>query len=202
MEPFTRLDAVAAPLQGVNVDTDRIVPARFLKFSRAEGYDRFLFHDLRLDDDGVEIAGFVLNRPQYREARILVADANFGCGSSREGAVYALFDYGFRAVIAPSFGDIFHNNCFKNGLLAVRLEAETTTDLRAQITARPGARMVVDLEAQTVSAPDGTAHAFAIDAWRKKGLIEGLDELGSTMEQLGAVDAFEAGYRARVPWLA
>src|SRR5207302_768916 len=153
MEPFTRLDAVAAPMPVPNVDTDQIIPARFLRKSRKDGYGQYLFCDLRFAPDGTEKPGFVLNQAPYRGARILVADKNFGCGSSREHAVYALWDYGFRAVIAPSFGDIFFNNCFKNGLLPIVLPAERAGALRAELVRQPGAHLKVDLERQEVVAP-------------------------------------------------
>src|SRR5579863_2779290 len=150
MEKFTRIDAPALPLPAVNVDTDQIVPARFLRKPRHQGYGGFLFHDLRFAKDGAEKPDFVLNRSAYRGARVLVGERNFGCGSSREHAVYALWDYGFRAVIAPSFGDIFFGNCFKNGLLPIVLPAAQVAALRAQVQAKPGAHVVVDLAKQQV----------------------------------------------------
>src|SRR6202521_5597555 len=153
MEKFQKLDAVAVPIAAPNVDTDQIVPARFLRKPRSGGYGGFLFHDLRFDDAGAETPGFVLNEPAYRGARILVAERNFGCGSSREHAVYALWDYGFRAVISPSFGDIFFNNCFKNGLLPIVLPAEQTATLRTEFTQHPGKHAIVNLEPQEVVVP-------------------------------------------------
>jgi len=202
MDPFTTLDAVAAPIDDVNVDTDQIIPARFLKYPRSGGYGRFLFHDQRYNEDGSERPDFVLNRPPFRAARILVADSNFGCGSSREGAVYALADSGFRAVVGPSFGDIFHNNCLKNGLLPVRLPPDVAAELRAALRARPGAHVAIDLAACRLTAPNGAIHAFAIDPHWQRMLLEGLDELGMTLSCLGEVAAFEARYRAAEPWRA
>ena len=202
MEPFVKLTAVAAPYDQVNADTDQIVPARFLKYPRApEGYGGFLFHDLRFDEVGAERPDFVLNRPAYREARILVTNTNFGCGSSREGAVYALADHGIGAVIGPSFGDIFYNNCLKNGLLPVRLGAGEAAALRAHLSAHPGAELTVDLEAQTVTAPDGTTHHFDVDPYWREALLKGLDELAMTLELRQEIEAFERRYNAENPWL-
>jgi 3-isopropylmalate/(R)-2-methylmalate dehydratase small subunit len=201
MEPFTRLDAVAAPMAVPNVDTDQIIPARFLRKSRKDGYGQYLFCDLRFDPDGKEKPGFVLNAAPYRGARILVADKNFGCGSSREHAVYALWDYGFRAVIAPSFGDIFFGNSFKNGFLPIVLPAETTAQLRGAIQAKPGARMIVDLASQSVIFPDGTSHRFEIDAYRKHCLLEGIDELDFTLAKRSEIASFERRLAETTPWL-
>jgi 3-isopropylmalate/(R)-2-methylmalate dehydratase small subunit len=201
MEPFTRLTAVAAPLDLPNVDTDRVIPARFLRKPRDVGYGQFCFHDLRLRPDGTEDAGFVLNRPAYRDARILVAAENFGCGSSREGAVWALAGWGIRAVVAPSFGDIFHENSLRNGLLPVRLPAETVSRLRQGLHAAPGATVTIDLPAQTVTGPDGLRQRFEIDAFRKQALLEGLDEIGLTLRHAAEIDAFEARHSAGWPWV-
>ncbi len=201
MELFSRLDAVAAPMPVPNLDTDQIIPARFLRKPRKEGYGQYLFHDLRFDDGGAERPAFVLNQAAYRGARILVADANFGCGSSREGAVYALWDYGFRAVIAPSYGDIFYGNAFKNGFLPIVLAAEETAKLRAQIEQRPGAHLVVDLERQEVIDLDAKSHRFEIDAFRKHCLLLGVDELDLTLRLGAEISAFEKGYEAAAPWL-
>jgi 3-isopropylmalate/(R)-2-methylmalate dehydratase small subunit len=202
MEPFTKLTAVAAPYDAVNADTDQIVPARFLKYARApDGYGNYLFHDLRFDEAGGERPDFVLNQPAYRDAGILVTNTNFGCGSSREGAVYALADHGIRAVIGPSFGDIFYNNSLKNGLLPVVLGDEEAAALRAYLAAHPGAELTVDLEAQAVTAPDGTIHAFDLDPFWRDALLKGLDELGMTLELVPEIEAFEAGYYTDNPWL-
>jgi 3-isopropylmalate/(R)-2-methylmalate dehydratase small subunit len=198
VEPFVRLDAVALPMPVPNVDTDQIIPARFLRKSRKDGFGQYLFHDLRFDDAGREKPDFVLNQAPYRNARVLVADRNFGCGSSREHAVYALWDYGFRAVIAPSFGDIFYGNSFKNGFLPVVLPAGELLD---QIRTRPGVHIVVDLEQQQVIAPDGRSHRFEIDAFRKNCLLQGVDELGYTLGHRADIDAFESDRIATTPWL-
>jgi 3-isopropylmalate/(R)-2-methylmalate dehydratase small subunit len=200
MEPFSRVSAVAAPLDLPNVDTDRIIPARFLRKPRDVGYGQFCFHDLRLRPDETEDPGFVLNRPAYRDARILVAAENFGCGSSREGAVWALAGRGVRAVVAPSFGDIFHENCLRNGLLPGRLPAAVVATLRRALHATPGATLAIDLPAQTVTGPDGTSHPFEIDPFRKQALIEGLDEVGLTLRRAGEIDAFEVRHAAEWPW--
>jgi 3-isopropylmalate/(R)-2-methylmalate dehydratase small subunit len=204
MKPYTRLTAVAAPLDLANVDTDKIIPARFLrKLRTAEaGYDPYLFHDLRFDDAGRERPGFVLNQPAYRGAQILVAGPNFGCGSSREGAVYALMDYGIRAVIAPSFGDIHYGNALQNGMLPVVLPEEVCLSLRGQLRARPGAQITVDLEAQTVTAPDGAVHRFDIDASTREKLLKGLDEVALVLEHLAEIEAFEKRHHGERPWLA
>jgi 3-isopropylmalate/(R)-2-methylmalate dehydratase small subunit len=200
MESFVRLTAVAAPLDLPNLDTDRIIPARFLRNPRSAGYGQFCFHDLRVRPDGSEDADFVLNHAAYREARILVAAENFGCGSSREGAVWALGGRGIRAVVAPSFGDIFHENCLRNGLLPVRLPAEEVANFRRALHAAPGTSMTVDLPAQTVTGPDGVAHGFDIDPFRKQALLEGLDDIGVTLRHAAAIDAFEVRHVASWPW--
>jgi 3-isopropylmalate/(R)-2-methylmalate dehydratase small subunit len=202
MEPFVRLTAVAAPMDLPNVDTDRVIPARFLRRPREAGLGPLLFHDVRFAADGSPRADFVLNQPGYREARILVTAENFGCGSSREMAVWALMDWGIRVVIGPSFGDIFFENCFKNGALAVTLPAEVAAGLRETLRARPGAALTVDLETQTITGPDGRAIAFEIDAFRKQGLLSGQDEMEMTLARLPAIEAFEARRRDEMPWLA
>jgi 3-isopropylmalate/(R)-2-methylmalate dehydratase small subunit len=201
MEPYTLLDAVAAPMPVPNVDTDQIIPARFLRKPRKDGYGQYLFRDLRFDEGGRERPGFVLNETPYRGARILVADRNFGCGSSREHAVYALWDYGFRAVIAPSFGDIFYNNSLKNGFLPIVLPTEATAALRGQIQQRPGARLTVDLEQQRIIGPNGDTHRFAIDPFRKHCLLEGIDELDFTLARRAEIAAFERRMAETTPWL-
>jgi len=201
MEPFARLTAVAAPMDLPNIDTDRIIPARFLRRPRESGFGPLLFHDVRFGADGGERADFVLNRPAYREARILVTAENFGCGSSREMAVWALDAFGIRAVIAPSLGDIFHQNCFKNGLLPVILPAATAASLRRQLHAAPGAAVTVDLEAQTVTAPDGSVHRFDVDPFRKQMLLTGQDEIALTLRHETEIRAFEAHHAREMPWL-
>jgi 3-isopropylmalate/(R)-2-methylmalate dehydratase small subunit len=201
MEPFVRLTAVAAPMDLPNVDTDRIIPARFLRRPRESGYGGLLFHDVRYGPDGAERPDFVLNRAPYRGARILVTAENFGCGSSREMAVWALMDQGIRAVIGPSFGDIFFENCFKNGALAVVVPAEVAAGLRRAVAERPGTVLTVDLPAQTISVPGGPPIGFEVDPFRKRGLLTGQDEVALTLEQLPAIEAFEARRRAEMPWL-
>jgi 3-isopropylmalate/(R)-2-methylmalate dehydratase small subunit len=202
MEPFTTLTAVAAPIDLVNVDTDRIIPARFLRERRGPGFERFLFHDVRFARDGAERPEFILNQPAFRPARILVAAENFACGSSREAAVWALVAYGFRAFIAPSFGDIFAQNCGKNGALAVRLPGETVARLRAQLHERPGAEMTVDLVGQTVTGPDGARHAFEVDPFLRECLLRGQDEIALTLGHEAAIAAFEERHRGETPWEA
>ncbi len=204
MTPFTTLTAIAAPLEMANVDTDRVIPVRFLRKLRSDkaGYDPYLFHDMRFDNDGKEKPDFVLNRPAYRKAGILVAGANFGCGSSREGAVYALLDYGIRAVIAPSFGDIHYANELQNGMLPVILPEEICRGLRDQLRAKPGAMLAIDLPAQTVIDTEGTAHPFTIDPVYKERLLKGLDDIGLVLENTPAIETFEHDYHAGRPWLA
>jgi 3-isopropylmalate/(R)-2-methylmalate dehydratase small subunit len=201
MEPFTRLTATAVPMNLPNIDTDRVIPARFLRKPREAGFGPLLFHDVRFDAAGAPRPEFVLNHPAYRGAQILVTAENFGCGSSREMAVWALLDYGIRVVIGPSFGDIFYENCFKNGALAVVLPADVAAGLRRALAERPGATMTVDLESQTVTGPAGEAIRFEIDAFRKHGLLTGQDEVEMTLARLPAIEAFEARRRVEMPWL-
>jgi 3-isopropylmalate/(R)-2-methylmalate dehydratase small subunit len=201
MEPFTRVTAVAAPIDLPNVDTDRVIPARFLRKDRSvPEYASYLFHDVRFNADESERPEFVLNQASYRGARILVAAENFGCGSSREAAVWALAANGVRSVIAPSLGDIFHQNCFKNGLLAVILPADVVAGLRRQLHERPGATLTVDLERQTVTAPDGAAHRFEVDAFRKEMLLTGRDEIGLTLGFETKIAEFEARHARDMAW--
>jgi 3-isopropylmalate/(R)-2-methylmalate dehydratase small subunit len=191
MEPFSTVTAVAAPLDLPNVDTDRVIPARFLRRPQ-EQYAGLLFHDVRFDDEGHEREDFVLNQAPFREAKILVVADNFGCGSSREAAVWALQAHGIRSVIAPSLGDIFHENCYKNGLLPVILPADVVAALRTQLHVSPGASITVDLETQTVTAPDGTIHHFDVDPFRKQALLSGQDEIALTLTYEKEIAAFEA----------
>ncbi len=193
-ENFTTLTAVAAPYEPENVDTDRILPARFLKMPRGGGYGQFLFHDVRAADPD-----FVLDQAAYRAARILVANRNFGCGSSREGAAFAFHDAGFRSIIAPSFGDIFYNNCLKNGIVPVRLADEACASLRKRLTQRPGLELTVDLESLRVLA-QGESHRFEVDAFHREMLLKGVDELGLTLSLMGEIEAFEGRYAAAFPW--
>ncbi len=191
MKPFQAVDSVAVPILQSNLDTDQILPARYLQKPRSDDFGQYLFRDLRLRKDGSEEPGFVLNRPPYRHGRIVVGRRNFGCGSSREHAVWALYDYGVRAVIAPSFGDIFFSNALKNGLLPIMLPEPIVDGLLAAIAAEQGAQVKVDLEAQTVTAPDGALHSFAIDPFSKHCLINGIDELDYTLSQMQRIVAFE-----------
>ena len=202
MQPFTKITAIAAPLELANVDTDKIIPARFLRRLRGPGYEKLAFHDIRYDADGRERADFVLNQAPYRDAEILVAGANFGCGSSREAAVYVLFDYGIRSVIAPSFGDIHYGNELQNGMLPVILPDAACATLRAQLHASPGAAVAVDLEAQKVTGPDGAVYPFDIDANAKERLLKGLDDIGLVMQFSKDIEAFEQRHAAALPWLA
>jgi 3-isopropylmalate/(R)-2-methylmalate dehydratase small subunit len=192
MEPFVRLTTVALPLARANVDTDQILPARYLQKPRSDDFGAYLFRDLRFGADGRERPDFALNDPAYRDARIVVAERNFGCGSSREHAVWALYDYGFRAAIAPSFGDIFASNAIKNGFLPIRLDETIVASLLAQLAAAKGARLTIDLPTQIVVAPAGASHRFDIDAFAKRCLLEGLDEVAYTMTLLDEVVRFEA----------
>src|SRR6476620_7854416 len=201
MQAIVKETALAAPIPGRNVDTDQIVPARFLKADRSAGYGRFLFHDLRFREDGSERDDFILNREPYRHAKILVTDENFGCGSSREGAVYALYDYGIRAIVGPSFGDIFYNNALKNGLVPVRLPAETVDQLRAQLLADPHNPIVVDLEAERVTLPDGSVHVLAIDPFWRECLMKGVDEIELTLGYMPQIREFENRYLAQMRWI-
>jgi len=196
MTPFTTLTSIAVPLDLVNVDTDRIVPARFLRRPRSDGYQNFLFHDLRETD-----SAFVLDRLEYRGAQILVAAENFGCGSSREAAVWALAGAGFRAWVAPSFGDIFLENSFKNGVLAIAMRAERVADLRAQLRATPGCEVTIDLPSQNVRFPDGSVECFAIDPFRKECLLAGIDEIDLTRRYETEIAAYERRQREETPWL-
>ncbi len=207
MKPFTQVSGVAAALEGRNVDTDQIIPARFLKKNRAAGYGEYLFHDLRIDAQTQQPTSFVLNQDLFKQATILVADHNFGCGSSREGAVYTLADFGFRAVMAPSFGDIFYSNCLKNGLLPIRLDAQILSDLRKLITdtaATTGQtlQIAIDLAAQTVGWPgmDKAIH-FDIDPFWRECLLKGVDEVALTLSYVKDIDAFEQKHYASRPWL-
>ena len=200
MQPFTTLTAVAAPIDEPNVDTNQLCPTRFNKLPRGPEYARVLFHDLRFDASGRE-KDFVLNREPSRRAGIVVADRNWGCGSSRESAVYALYEFGVRCVIASSFGDIHANNCFKNGLLPVVLSDDEVADIRRQLHAQPGAPMTVDLFAQTVTDPSGGVHHFRIDPVRRKCLLEGLDDIARTHQYSERLAMFEDVYRTERPWL-
>ncbi len=202
MRPFTTLTGIAAPLPAANVDTDKIIPARFLKSISRSGFGKNLFANLRYREDGSENPDFVLNRPPYRDAEILIAHENFGCGSSREHAPWALLDFGIRCVIAPDFADIFHNNCFKNGILPVRLPREVCERLMEDARLGPNARLTVDLERQVVVRPNGEEIPFDLDPFRRHLLLNGLDDIGQTLQHDAAIEAFEAKRKAAQPWLA
>ena len=194
MEKFQRLQSVAVPFAKDNIDTDQILPARFLHLPRDADHGACLFRDLRTRPDGTEIEDFPLNRAPWRQGRIALGGQNFACGSSRENAVWAMHGHGFRAVIAPSFGDIFAQNGLKNGLLPVVLPAATVTMMIAQAEADPAGEVVVDLEAQTVTAADGSVHAFDIDPFARKCLLEGLDEMAVTLSYADEIAAFESRF--------
>jgi 3-isopropylmalate dehydratase/3-isopropylmalate/(R)-2-methylmalate dehydratase small subunit len=200
MQPFTRLDAKVAPLPLANIDTDQIIPKQFLKTVEREGLAKGLFYDLRFDEQGREKPDFVLNRPEYRGAGVLVAGDNFGCGSSREHAPWALMDFGIRCVVSTSFADIFYNNCFQNGLLPVALKAEEVQALMAE--AKGGNHLVtVDLDAQTVVSPSGRTFRFEIDPQRKAKMLQGLDSIGETLQAANAIDLYEMKRALAQPWL-
>ena len=201
MEIFNTLTAVAMPLELVNLDTDRIIPARFLRKPRSAGYHNWLFHDLRYQTEGLEDPGFVFNHPAYRGAKILVAAENFGCGSSREGAVWALAGAGFRAWIAPSSGDIFFENTFKNGALAITLPAGKVAAIRKLLVDLPGTELTIDLAAQVLRLPGGATEPFDIDPFRKQCLVEGVDEIGLTLSHEAAIAAYERRQKEIAPWL-
>jgi len=206
MRKFETVEAVAAPLDMPNVDTDQIIPARFLWRARSDGYGELLFNDIRSETDGSKKPDFVLNRAAYAGAEVLVADRNFGCGSSREHAVWALSDAGLRVVIAPSFGDIFFNNSFKNGFLPIVLPEARCNELRAALARNPGAKLVVDLEAQEVRGPVGVNDGFAIDhfeidPFRRELLLAGMDDISFTLSQSETIGGFEERYKAAMPWV-
>ena len=201
MEKFTTLHGIAAPLPLINVDTDMIIPKQFLKTIKREGLGVNLFDEMRYDDNGDEIPTFVLNQPAYRDAEILVAGDNFGCGSSREHAPWAIKDFGIRCVIAPSFADIFFNNCFKNGILPIALPQEQVDQLMADAEKGANARVTVDLENQEITMSDGTKIPFEVDSFRKHCLIEGLDDIGLTLEKAAAIESFETQAAQARPWV-
>ena len=200
MDAFTKLTGVVAPIDRINIDTDQIIPAVHLKSIERKGFEDALFSSWRYNNDGSENPDFVLNKAPYRNANVLVAGPNFGCGSSREHAPWALLDQGITCVIAPSFADIFHNNCYKNGILPVRLPVDVCEQLAAQAG---GANHVftVDLETQTVTTPDGAVHTFDVDPGRKTNLLEGLDEIGASLISSDDISEFETRRRLMTPWL-
>ena len=201
MDKFTTLSGVAAPLPMINVDTDMIIPKQFLKTIKRTGLGKNLFDEMRYHTDGTEKPDFVLNKPAYRKATILVAGANFGCGSSREHAPWALLDFGIRCVVAPSFADIFYNNCFKNGILPIKLPQAEVDKLMDDAERGANAVVSIDLEKQEIRGPDGGCIKFDIDTFRKHCLLNGLDDIGLSLEKAAAIGSFETKNRAAQPWL-
>ncbi len=201
MDKFTTLTGVAAPMPLVNIDTDMIIPKQFLKTIKRSGLGANLFDEMRYDRDGNEVADFVLNRPQYRNASILVAGDNFGCGSSREHAPWALLDFGIRCVISTSFADIFFNNCFKNGILPIVLPQEDVDKLMEDAERGANAVVTVDLVSQTITGPDGGTIHFEVDPFKKECLLNGWDDIGLTLKNADRIDAFEKKAAASAPWL-
>lgn len=201
MEKYTNHTSVAALMNRSNVDTDQIIAKQFLKKVERTGFGQHLFHDWRFNEDGSENPDFELNNPKFADAKILVAGDNFGCGSSREHAPWAIEDYGFNTIISTSFADIFYNNCFKNGILPIVVSADELQALMAEIKANEGVAFEVNLEQQTVSTPGGITISFEIDGFRKNNLLQGLDDIGLTLQQTDKIDAFEKRHQERFPWL-
>lgn len=210
MKPFRTMTGIVAPLDRSNIDTDAIIPKQFLKSIKRTGFGPFLFDEWRYRDHGepdmdctkrILNPDFVLNQPRYAAAQILLTRANFGCGSSREHAPWALLDYGFKVIIAPSYADIFYNNCFKNGLLPIALSSETVDLLFHRVETTPGYQLTIDLEQQKITTPAGTSYSFDIDPFRKYCLLGGLDDIALTLEKVSAIRAFETRHRQQSPWL-
>jgi len=201
MDKFVKLSGIAAPMPLINIDTDMIIPKQFLKTIKRTGLGVNLFDEMRYDDNGDELPDFVLNKPAYRTSEIIVSGENFGCGSSREHAPWAIKDFGIRCVIAPSFADIFYNNCFKNGILPIVLPQGEVDVLMKDAEKGANARMEIDLEAQTITSSDGAMFSFEVDAFKKRCLIEGLDDISLTFEKETSIDAFEAKVFAARPWV-
>jgi 3-isopropylmalate/(R)-2-methylmalate dehydratase small subunit len=201
MEPFKTLDGIAAPLNMINVDTDMIIPKQYLKTIHRTGLGKALFDEMRYNSDGSEKPDFVLNKPQYRKAQILVAGDNFGCGSSREHAPWALLEFGIRCIIATSFADIFYNNCFKNGILPIRLLQSDVDKLMDDAERGSNARVSVDLESQEIRGPDGGMIKFEVDAFRKQCLLNGWDDIGLTLRSEDKISAYEKNHKAQAPWV-
>ncbi|WP_027090803.1 3-isopropylmalate dehydratase small subunit [Cohnella thermotolerans] len=198
MQPFTKLTGIVAPVDRVNVDTDAIIPKQFLKRIERSGFGQFLFYEWRFDEKGAPIPEFSLNQPRYQGASVLLSRANFGCGSSREHAPWAILDYGFRVVIAPSFADIFYNNCFKNGILPIKLSEEQVEELFQRTNASVGYELTVDLENKSISDGKGLQIAFDLDEHRRQFLLQGLDDIGLTLQHVDAIAAYEAKHQARL----
>ena len=201
MNKFTTLSGIAAPMPLINIDTDMIIPKQFLKTIKRTGLGVNLFDEMRYTQDGAEIPEFVLNKPQYRDAQILVAGDNFGCGSSREHAPWAIADFGIRCIISTSFADIFYNNCFKNGILPIVLPQEQVDVLMKDAEKGANARIEIDLESQTITSSDGDVFSFEVDAFKKHCLMNGLDDIGLTMEKAASIDSFEATASQSRPWV-
>ena len=201
MEPFTTLTGLVAPLERTNVNTDEITPARFLKTIKRTGFENALFANWRFLNDGSPNPDFVLNQPRYQGAKILLADDNFGCGSSREHAPWALHDYGFRCLIAPSFADIFYNNCFNNSILPIILDTATVQELFAEVAANEGYTLDIDLAAQAITTPSGRVIRFEIDSFRKEALLQGLDNIGWTLSHNDEIASYESRRKQEAPWL-
>ncbi len=201
MEKFTQMSGVAAPLPIINIDTDMIIPKDYLKTIKRTGLAEGLFAEMRFHEDGSENSNFVLNKPAYRDATILVAGDNFGCGSSREHAPWALLDKGIRCIISTSFADIFYNNCFKNGILPIRVSEEELEQLMDDASRGSNAVLTVDLETQTINGPDGGTIIFEVDAFKKHCLLNGLDDIGLTMEKIESIDTYESSLKGDRPWV-
>ena len=201
MEKFEKISGIAAPMPLINIDTDMIIPKQFLKTIKRSGLGVNLFDEMRYDDNGDEIPDFVLNKPAYRSSEIIVAGDNFGCGSSREHAPWAIKDFGIRCVIAPAFADIFYNNCFKNGILPITLPQDQVDVLMKDAEKGANARMEVDLVAQQITTSDGEVFSFEVDEFKKRCLLEGLDDIGQTFQKVAAIDSFEAKASDGRPWV-
>ena len=201
MQKFTKLTGVSAPMDAINVDTDQIIPKLHLRTIKRTGLGKVLFDELRFNPDGTEKPGFILNQEPYRRAEILVAGDNFGCGSSREHAPWALLDFGIRCVVSTSFADIFYNNCFKNGILPITVSADELQALMADASDRENPVLTVDLEARKITRPNGAVVSFEIDEFRRECLLDGLDDIGLTMQKVEMIDAFEKAQREQQPWL-
>lgn len=198
MEAFTKLTGIVAPVDRVNVDTDAIIPKQFLKRIERTGFGQFLFFEWRFDEEGNEIPSFDMNKPRYEGASVLISRANFGCGSSREHAPWAIMDYGFKSVIAPSFADIFYNNCFKNGILPIKLSEEQVEELFQRTAANEGYELTVDLERKVISDSHGLEIAFDLDEHRRQFLLQGLDDIGLTLQHGDAISAYEQKHAAKL----
>jgi 3-isopropylmalate/(R)-2-methylmalate dehydratase small subunit len=201
MEKFEKISGIAAPMPLINIDTDMIIPKQFLKTIKRSGLGVNLFDEMRYDDNGDEIPDFVLNKPAYRSSEIIVAGDNFGCGSSREHAPWAIKDFGIRCVIAPAFADIFYNNCFKNGILPITLPQDQVDVLMKDAEKGANARMEVDLVAQQITTSDGEVFSFEVDEFKKRCLLEGLDDIGQTFQKVAAIDSFEVKASDARPWV-